>query len=85
MCVAPHVLGGADVASVIISAAARYGCGLIVIGTHGRRGVTRLFAGSTAEAVIRNAAEPVLALHDRRASTELRGGPRTADEPQTHA
>lgn len=33
---------------------------LIVIGTHGRRGLSRLFLGSVAEGVVRVAARPVL-------------------------
>jgi nucleotide-binding universal stress UspA family protein len=33
---------------------------LIVIGTHGRRGLSRLFVGSVAEGVVRLAAKPVL-------------------------
>ena len=33
---------------------------LIVIGTHGRRGVNRLLLGSVAETVIRTASKPVL-------------------------
>lgn len=36
------------------------GADLIVIGTHGRRGLSRLFLGSVAEHVIREAACPVL-------------------------
>jgi nucleotide-binding universal stress UspA family protein len=35
-------------------------CGLIVIGTHGRTGLSRLFMGSVAEAVLRKARCPVL-------------------------
>lgn len=35
-------------------------CDLIVIGTHGRTGITRLLMGSVAEQVVRNATCPVL-------------------------
>ncbi len=38
---------------------------LIAIGTHGRRGVTRLFLGSVAESVIRIAAAPVLLIRGK--------------------
>ena len=37
-----------------------HGIDLIVMGTHGRKGVDRLFLGSTAEAVVRAATCPVL-------------------------
>ncbi len=40
--------------------AAELGADLIVLGTHGRRGATRLFLGSVAEEVVRHAACPVL-------------------------
>lgn len=38
------------------------GCDLIVIGTHGRTGLSHLFIGSTAERVVQHAACPVLSL-----------------------
>jgi nucleotide-binding universal stress UspA family protein len=38
---------------------------LIVMGTHGRRGVDRLFMGSVAEAVLRNAHKPCLIIHEK--------------------
>ena len=41
------------------------GCGLIVMGTHGRRGFGRLFLGSTTEAVLRRSTIPVLTLHSQ--------------------
>ena len=44
----------------ILSCALRVGCDLIVMGTHGRRGLSRLRFGSVAEAVLRRAACPVL-------------------------
>jgi predicted phosphoribosyltransferase/nucleotide-binding universal stress UspA family protein len=62
--VAPHVVGGADAAALIADYAARHGCGLIAMGTHGRRGIGRAVLGSTAEAVIRRAAAPVLVFHE---------------------
>jgi nucleotide-binding universal stress UspA family protein len=36
---------------------------LIVVGTHGRRGVSRALIGSVAERVVRTATVPVLVLH----------------------
>jgi nucleotide-binding universal stress UspA family protein len=61
--IAPHVVGGTDVAALIVDYAVRYGCGLIALGTHGRRGIGRAVLGSTAECVVRRAAAPVLVFH----------------------
>ena len=45
---------------VIVEQAAAWPADLIVIGTHGRRGVSRLMLGSDAEQVLRLASVPVL-------------------------
>ena len=44
----------------IVREAKRVGANLIVLGTHGRRGVRRLVLGSDAEQVVRTASVPVL-------------------------
>jgi nucleotide-binding universal stress UspA family protein len=44
----------------IVEAAKQRGVDLIVMGTHGRRGVSRLFLGSIAEKVVRLSPVPVL-------------------------
>lgn len=49
-----------DVSTVILKAAAAFNADLLVMGTHGRRGVQRLFLGSVAERCVRQAALPVL-------------------------
>jgi nucleotide-binding universal stress UspA family protein len=49
-------------AAEILHAAVELGANLIVMGTHGRRGLDRLMAGSVATEVIRGAACPVMAL-----------------------
>ncbi|ABF10218.1 nucleotide-binding universal stress UspA family protein [Cupriavidus metallidurans] len=54
----PAVAG--DIAGSINAAASEWGGDLLVIGTHGRRGVRRLVLGSVAEAVIRQSTMPVL-------------------------
>ena len=51
---------GGPAANAIVREAKREGCDLIVIGTHGRRGVRRLVLGSDAELVVRNSPVPVL-------------------------
>ena len=51
---------GHRVADMIAAEAEAWPADLIVIGTHGRRGVNRLFLGSVAESVARVATKPVL-------------------------
>jgi nucleotide-binding universal stress UspA family protein len=51
---------GHRVADVIAAEAAAWPADLIVVGTHGRRGVNRLLLGSVAEGVARVATRPVL-------------------------
>jgi universal stress protein A len=52
----------ADPRDLILAAAARVDADLIVMGTHGRRGLSRLVLGSVAEDVVRRAPCPVLAV-----------------------
>jgi universal stress protein A len=49
-----------DPRSVIEAAAKKLNADLIVMGTHGRRGLRRMLIGSVAESVVRNAPCPVL-------------------------
>jgi universal stress protein A len=49
-----------DARDVINQAAKELGADLIVMGTHGRRGVSRMLMGSVAETVVRSAPCPVL-------------------------
>lgn len=51
---------GMAVSEVIVSQAKKLKVDLIVLGTHGRRGVSRLLMGSDAEGVVRNAPVPVM-------------------------
>ena len=53
-------LASGSVADVIVEEATRQGCDLIVMGTHGRRGLRRLTMGSEAELTVRNSPVPVL-------------------------
>ena len=48
------------VCDVIVGEAKKWRADLIVMGTHGRRGVTRVLLGSDAEGVLRNTPVPVL-------------------------
>ena len=54
-----EVIGG-RAAYVIVDEARRWGADLIVMGTHGRRGISRLAMGSDAELVLRQTPVPVL-------------------------
>jgi nucleotide-binding universal stress UspA family protein len=54
--VAPH----AHAATGLLEEAARAGCDLIALETHGRGGLPRLFLGSVADKVVRGAEVPVL-------------------------
>ncbi len=56
-------IGLGDVSGTILDCAKRFGADLIMLGTHGRRGVRRLVMGSVAEGVIRKAGLPVLLIH----------------------
>lgn len=51
---------GTRVARAILDEAKEKGCDLIVMGTHGRRGITRLALGSDADLVVAESPTPVL-------------------------
>jgi nucleotide-binding universal stress UspA family protein len=52
--------GGTRIASAIVEEARQWQADLIVIGTHGRSGFSRVLFGSVAEGVVRTAHIPVL-------------------------
>ncbi len=54
------VANARDLFDLIDATATEVGADLIVMGTHGRRGVSRLLHGSVAESVVRTAPCPVL-------------------------
>lgn len=56
---------GRPVADLIIQQAKKWHADVIVLGTHGRRGLSRLLMGSDAEMVVREARIPVLLVHSR--------------------
>lgn len=59
MKVVAHEASG-NPADVIVEMASDLLATLVVVGTHGRKGIQRMFLGSVAEAVVRNAGCPVL-------------------------
>lgn len=65
-----HDTATGAVAESILDEVARQGCDLIVMGTHGRRGLRRLTLGSDAEAVVRLSPVPVLLVrHEDKSGT----------------
>jgi nucleotide-binding universal stress UspA family protein len=52
-------------AEQILAAAREWNADVIVIGTHGRSGISRVVLGSTAESVVRHAPCPVLVVRPR--------------------
>lgn len=57
-----YLLLEGDPAELIVSAAHEHSADLIVMGMHGRSGISRLLMGSTAEQVLRRAPCPVITL-----------------------
>jgi nucleotide-binding universal stress UspA family protein len=55
-----------DVVEGVIEAAKKEGADLIIIGTHGRKGLDKILFGSVAEGVIKNSPIPVLSLNPYR-------------------
>jgi nucleotide-binding universal stress UspA family protein len=55
---------GTRVADQIVQVAKQWGAELIVMGTHGRRGLMRLAMGSDAEMVLRRSPTPVLLVRE---------------------
>ncbi len=54
-----------SVADVVVREARKWKADLIVIGTHGRRGMRRVVMGSDAEQIVRNSPVPVLLVRAR--------------------
>lgn len=59
----------------ILDVAKKRGCDLIVMGTHGRKGISRLLLGSVAERVVRFSPIPVLTVSSQAGAND-RGAPR---------
>jgi nucleotide-binding universal stress UspA family protein len=65
-----------DVPTLVLRAAADFNADLIVMGTHGRRGMQRLILGSVAERCVRQSTLPVLLI------PSAAGGGDTEEEPR---
>lgn len=57
------VLEQADAREGILAVAKRVNAEMIVVGTHGRKGIARALIGSVAESIVRTASVPVLTVH----------------------
>ncbi|GHD63683.1 universal stress protein [Jeongeupia chitinilytica] len=55
---------GGTVADLVLAEAKKWEAGMIVMGTHGRRGIRHLVLGSDAMGVVREAAIPVVLIRD---------------------
>ncbi len=65
-----HIKRGSAPADVIVEAVSEYHCDLVIMGTHGRRGLRGLFLGSVAKEVVHRSPVPVLTTR-----AEADGGP----------
>jgi nucleotide-binding universal stress UspA family protein len=63
---------GQTIAHAILTQARKAKADLIVIGTHGRRGLSRMLMGSDAEAVVREARVPVMLVRTAQAAPRKR-------------
>jgi nucleotide-binding universal stress UspA family protein len=64
-----HRLVDGEPSPEILKLAEEIGCDLIVMGSHGRRGLGRLVLGSVAEQVLRHAHCPVVTIRERAAKS----------------
>ncbi|MBB3261885.1 nucleotide-binding universal stress UspA family protein [Paraburkholderia bannensis] len=75
-------LGAEDIAHCIARTAAESKADLIVMGTHGRRGVRRLVLGSVADRVLRSSRCPILLVPSRTRLPESATQPNASDIPR---
>lgn len=66
-----RVITKGDPTSEILRITKDYGCDIIILGTHGRSGLTRFIMGSVAEEVIRKATCPVVTIKAATITTSL--------------
>ena len=76
---------GTSVAQVILEQARKLRSDVIVLGTHGRRGLRRIVMGSDAEAVLREAKVPVLLVRAPEPSSRPVRASGTATKPRKRA
>ncbi len=69
----PQLVRGLSAPESIVQSCEDLGCDLVVLGTHGRRGLKHFFLGSVAERVVRTAPVPVLTVRPDAVVRELDG------------
>ncbi|NOZ78410.1 MAG: universal stress protein [Acidobacteria bacterium] len=69
-----HLVRGLSAPESIIQAGVDIGCDLVVMGTHGRRGLKRFFLGSVTEHVVRISPVPVMTVRPDTSVARLEGG-----------
>lgn len=62
---AESILAKGPAAVAVLAAAEQSGADSVVMGTHGRRGMSRVFLGSVAEKVVRSSLVPVLTIRGK--------------------
>ena len=72
---------GQTIAHAILTQAKKAKADVIVLGTHGRRGLSRLLMGSDAEAVVREARVPVLLVRTAEPATRKHAPTKSATSP----
>jgi len=73
------------VSDVVVAQARQWNADLIVIGTHGRRGVRRLLIGSDAEQIVRAAPVPVLLVRPKAEALATEARDDAAEQPDALA
>lgn len=76
-----HLLRGGTPADSILDSVRAQECDLIVMGTHGRRGISHLVSGSVAEAVLRRADCPVLTVKSPKFGPRHQHGSAVGQQP----
>lgn len=69
-----HLVRGLSVSESLLEFASEQQCDLIVMGTHGRRGLRHLLLGSVAEAIVRAATVPVVTVRESANTDENSAG-----------
>lgn len=67
-----RVLQSQDIAQSIVQSAQETACDLIVMGTHGRKGLAHMFLGSVAERVTRLSDLPVMLIRDIKGTSDIK-------------
>lgn len=61
----PHLVRGLSIPESLVETRQELGCDLVVMGTHGRRGLRQWLLGSVAESLVRTADVPVVTVREK--------------------